>query len=155
MPVRVTVSKDFKDIALQLTPEDMRDVGDLLVRRIRTRTEGGQDVYKRAFRPYSPWYAKVKREALGHGRVDLTVSGQMLNDMQVTATTKDSATISFISQGGGSSGGTFIQRSRSMGAANKAAFNNDARPFFDASDEDAQAIADGLDKLLSKRFGSV
>jgi hypothetical protein len=155
MPVRVTVSKDFKDLSLQLTSEDMREVGDLLVRRIRTRTERGQDVYGRAFREYSPGYAAAKRAALGHGRVDLTVSGQMLNDMHVTETTKSSATISFVSQGGSASGGTFIQRSRSMGAANKAAFNNDYRPFFDASDEDEQAIADGLEKLLMKRLGLV
>jgi hypothetical protein len=133
----------------------MREAGDMLLRRIRTRTENGVDVNGAAFAPYSDGYASQKSAELGHSRVDLTVSGRMLNDMQVTATTTRTATISFVSQGGGSSGGTFIQRSRSMGAADKAAFNNPRREFFAASDEDEQAIADGLEKLLMKRLGLV
>jgi hypothetical protein len=137
---------------VQLTAEDMRDVGDLLVRRIRTRTEAGQDVNGASFAPYSPGYEAQKRGALGHARVDLTVSGRMLNDMQVTSTTKDSATISFISQGGGASGGTFIQRSRSLGAADKAIYNDPTRHFFAASDEDERVIADAVKALIEARF---
>jgi hypothetical protein len=76
----------------------------------------------------------------------------MLNDMQVTGTTKTTATISFVSQGGGASGGTFIQRSRSLGAADKAAYNNPTREFFGASDEDERLIAEGLERLLTARL---
>jgi phage gpG-like protein len=155
MPANVTVTRNFSPITEFITEADMREAGDMLLRRIRTRTENGLDVNGAAFAPYSDGYAAQKSEELGHSRVDLTVSGRMLNDMHVTATTNRTATISFVSQGGGSSGGTFIQRSRSMGAADKAAFNNPKREFFAASDEDEQAIADGLEKLLTKRLGLV
>ncbi len=154
MPITLKVSRDFGTLSLDdvLTTEDMQDVGDLALRLIRTRTEGGQDVRGAAFADYSAGYAAQKREALGHARVDLTVSGRMLNDMQVTSVSNTSATISFVSQGGGSSGGTFIQRSRSLGAADKAAFNNPSREFFGLSSEDEQTIVDSLERLLTQRF---
>jgi phage gpG-like protein len=153
MPVSVKLSRNFGPLKVELTEADMREAGALLVRRIRTRTENGVDVNGAAFRDYSAGYAEQKRAALGHARVDLTVSGQMLNDMQVTSATNNTATISFTSQGyGAAAGGTFIQRSRAMGAANKAAFNNPSREFFGASEEDEQAIVDGLEKLLTARL---
>ncbi len=151
--VRITTTGlDNLSERIKLTVQNMRDVGDFLVRRIRTRTEGGQDVNGAAFREYSEGYAKQKRGALGHSRVDLTVSGRMLNDMQVTAATDDSATITFISQGAGSSGGTFIQRSRSMGAADKAIYNDPTRHFFGASDEDEAAVTEALQEMLDKHL---
>lgn len=152
MPITVRVSRDFGPLRLELTEQDMRDVGDLLVRRMRTRTESGKDVRGGSFQDYSPDYAQQKRTALGHARVDLTVSGRMLNDMQVTSASSRDVTISFVSQGGGSSGGTFIQRSRSMGAADKAAFNNPMREFFGVSREDEEAIVAGLERVLSQRL---
>jgi hypothetical protein len=72
--------------------------------------------------------------------------------MHVTAATTTTATISFVSQGGGSNSGTFIQRSRSMGAADKAAYNNPTREFFGASEEDESLIADALDLMLQRRI---
>jgi len=152
MAIYITTARSFDKLGIELTEQDMRDVGDFLVRRIRTRTESGISVEGSGFRPYSPEYAAQKRAALGHSRVDLTVSGRMLNDMQVTSTTKNTATISFISQGGGASGGTFIQRSASLGAADKAGFNNDTRHFFDASDEDEELIVQLLDERLTERY---
>jgi hypothetical protein len=154
MSVRLRVTKDFSDLtnALELTEQDMRDVGEVLIRRIRTRTESGVDVRGAAFRSYSEGYARAKQNALGHSRVDLTVSGRMLNDLHVTSASKGSVTISFVSQGGGNAGGTFIQRSRAMGAADKAAFNNPTREFFGASEEDGQAIVDALERVLDRRF---
>lgn len=154
MSVNVRVSRDFGPLDIELTEQDMRDVGDLLVRRIRTRTEAGLDVKGASFKDYSPGYAEQKRAALGHARVDLTVSGRMLNDMQVTAASKNSVSISFISQGGGASGGTFIQRSRSLGAADKAAFNDPSRHFFGASSEDERAIVEALEAALTRRLGT-
>jgi hypothetical protein len=152
VPAHVKIVRDFGPIELELTEQDMREAGDLLIRRIRTRTESGKDVNGASFKDYSAGYAEQKRAALGHANVDLTVSGRMLNDMHVTETTKTSATVSFVSQGGGASGGTFIQRSRSLGAADKAAYNNPSREFFGASDEDERAIVDGLERLLTQRF---
>jgi phage gpG-like protein len=149
---QVRVTRDFGDLSLSLTEADMREAGDFLVRRIRTRTENGVDVNGAAFRGYSPDYAAAKRAALGHSRVDLTVSGRMLNDMQVTSSTNKSVTISFVSQGGSSTGGTFIQKSRGLGAADKAIYNNPSREFFGASEEDAQAVANALERMLSARL---
>src|SRR5262245_27098174 len=150
--VRVQVSKDFGPLELELTEEDMRDVGEFLIRTIRTRTEAGTDVHGVPFRPYSLGYAKQKSAALGHSKVDLTVSGRMLNDMHVTAASKTGCTISFVSQGGGNSGGTFIQRSRSLGAADKAEFNNPSREFFAISDAEAEDVAERLGKALERRM---
>lgn len=152
MPVRINVSGTGGPISIELSEQDLRDAAELVIRRIRTRTEGGTDVHGMAFREYHPDYAKAKQEALGHTRVDLTVSGRMLNDMQVTSASKDGATISFISQGGGMGGGTFIQRSRSLGAADKASYNNPTREFFAVSSEDEQAVIDGLERVLAQRF---
>jgi phage gpG-like protein len=150
--MQVKVSRDFGPLEINLTEQDMRDVGDLATRLIRTRTERGVDVNGSSFVGYSEGYAAAKRAALGHANVDLTVSGRMLNDMQVTSATERSVTISFISQGGGASGGTFIQRSRSLGAADKAAYNNPSREFFGLSSENEQAIVDALDRVLTQRF---
>ena len=153
MAVRVHVSSDLKPfVGDLLTKEDMQGVGDLLVRRIRTRTEAGIDDQGRGFKPYSTLYALQKAKALGHTRVDLTVSGRMLNDMQVTEATQKSVSISFVSQGGGSGRGTFIQRSAALGAADKAAFNDPIRPFFQPSDEDIELIEKVLDEALTKRM---
>jgi hypothetical protein len=150
--VTVKVSKDFGPLGIKLTAQDMRDVGEFLVRRIRTRTEAGHDVQGASFKGYSQGYGKAKQAALGHSRVDLTVSGRMLNDMQVTDVTERTASIGFISAGGGNAGGTFIQRSRAMGAEDKAQFNDPSRHFFGASTEDEEAIAEALDKVLQARL---
>jgi hypothetical protein len=152
--MQVRVTRDFGSLVdlIDLSAEDMRDVGDLLVRRIRTRTEAGQSVDGASFAPYSAGYAAKKTAALGHSRVDLTVSGRMLNDMQVTAATPLSAEITFISQGGGAAGGTFIQNSRSLGAADKAIYNDPTRHFFGVSDEDEKAITDAVSEALDQRL---
>lgn len=155
MAVRLSVTSDFKELAGDLlTKDDMRDLGDFFVRNIRTQTEAGLDDQGRPFKAYSPMYAQQKQKALGHSRVDLTVSGRMLNDMQVTEVTNKSVTISFISQGGDGSGtkGTFIQRSAALGAADKAAFNDPTRNFFGISEEKQEEGVKLLDELLQKRF---
>lgn len=152
MPITLKITKDFGDLAVKLTAQDMRDVGDLLVRRIRTRTEGGRGVNGASFPGYSPEYAERKRHALGHTRVDLTVSGRMLNDMQVTEATANTCSISFVSSGGGGGGGTFIQRSRSLGALDKAQYNNPSREFFGVSEQDETAVVEALDRVLQQRF---
>lgn len=157
MSVAVSRSFDLNRLEL-LTESDMRDVGDFHVRRMRTRTESGVDVDGAAFVPYSASYAIQKRKALGHGLVDLTVSGRMLNDMQVTSVestdTSRTVVIGFISRGGGMSGGTFIQRSRSLGAADKAIYNNPRREFFGASKADEDAIGSALERVIAERLRS-
>jgi len=94
----VVVRKNFtrlRDIQL-VTAADMRDVGDLLIERIKDRTLRGQDAQGQSFRGYSSGYAKQKSQAVGTSRVDLQVSGEMLNAMQVIEATDRKVTIGFI-----------------------------------------------------------
>jgi hypothetical protein len=77
----------------------------------------------------------------------------MLNDMQVVSANDTSCEISFISQGGGGGGGTFIQRSRSLGAADKANFHvNSGRDFFGVSDDDERDVVEILERELQKNL---
>lgn len=132
----------------------MREVGDLATTRIRRRTEQGVGVDGATFKPLSQGYAREKRKALGHDKADLTVSGRMLNDMGATQATKDTVTVAFRSQGPGARGGTFIQRSRSVGANDKAFYNHEGgrvlRPFFELNSDDETAIADAVERHLDR-----
>lgn len=158
----VKVTRNFGDLRelLPSGPKLMQEVGDYVVRRIRARTEQAQGYQGDSFAPLSPGYAKQKAAALGHTRPDLTVSGRMLNDMGVVAVTDTSAEISFRSQGGGSGRGTFIQRSRSMGAADKAFFHvkgnhGIVRDFFGVSDEDEALILTFIEVETGRRMASL
>jgi len=73
----------------------MRELGDLVRERIIRRTLSGQDAEGQAFAPYSAGYAKRKSDALGTSRVDLSVSGEMLNAMQIVAVTDRTVTLGF------------------------------------------------------------
>jgi hypothetical protein len=73
----------------------MRELGDLIRERIVRRTLAGQDASGAAFAGYSDGYAKKKSEALGTTRVDLSVSGEMLNAMQVVNVTDRTVTLGF------------------------------------------------------------
>lgn len=136
----------------------MREVGTLLARRIRTRTESGKDVDGGSFAPLSADYAKARQKAGVGTRSNLTLSGAMLNDMQVTRVDRRMATISFTSQDNTPGhGGTLIQRSRETGANLKARMANGdgrvRREFFGLSDQDievaTEAVARALDRFVS------
>jgi hypothetical protein len=160
--VSVTVTRTFGDLR-QLLPggkELMDEIGVFAVQKIRERTEQGVGYDGSAFAPLSEGYAKQKQKALGHTRPDLTVSGRMLNDMGVVAVTERNVELSFRSQGGGSGRGTFIQRSRSRGAADKAFFHVTGnrgviRDFFGLSDEDEEQIAEYVDKDTERRMAQL
>lgn len=158
----VRVSRNFGDLR-DLLPASlslMQEVGDFATRRIRSRTEQMQGYQGDRFPPLSKGYAERKQKALGHTRPDLNVSGRMLNDMGVVAATDTRCEISFRSQGGGSSTGTFIQRSRSMGAADKAFFHVSGnrgviRDFFGLSNEDEVLILGFLDRDAERRIAQL
>lgn len=140
---------------LELVDEPlMREVGDLATTRIRRRTQQGLSSEGGTFKPLSTDYATQKRKALGTDKADLTVSGRMLNDMGPADVSKDSVTVKFRSQGPGSRGGTFIQRSRSVGANDKAFYHQEGgrvlRPFFDLNSDDENAIADAVERHLDR-----
>ena len=136
-------------------PGVMRDIGELLLRRLRKRTREGKDVHGRAFRALSTAYAKAKHKALGHDRADLTVSGRMLADMAVRPT-KNTVSVYFTSAGGKATGRTLIQRSRAIGAADKAEWHTISgagksrvkREWFDLNAADEAAAQAVLDAYL-------
>jgi hypothetical protein len=90
----VTVSRNFPSLAdLELTDEGMmREIGLEMRERIVRRTRSGQGP-DGAFAPLSEGYAKRKRAELGTASPDLTVSGNMLNDITIVAVDKDSVTL--------------------------------------------------------------
>jgi hypothetical protein len=92
----VTVRRNFAPLPLVelLTRSDWEAAGRLVRESLIRRTQQGRDAQGAAFTPYSAGYAKRKAEELGAGPVDLTVSGGMLNGIEITATDK-SVTLSF------------------------------------------------------------
>jgi hypothetical protein len=98
MAAKVTVTRNFKslvEIAL-VTAEDMRELGLLQRERIIKRTISGTDAEGRAFAPYSAAYAELKQRVLGTSRVDLQVSGNMLNQMTITDVTDHTVTLGWV-----------------------------------------------------------
>lgn len=126
----------------------LQDVGDLAIRMIRERTERGISVDGGAFAPLSAGYAERKAEAGLPAVANLTVSGRMLNDMHAKPVDRRTVEIAFLSRGGSNKGSTFIQRSRGLGAADKAFFHHVAgagkshvvRRFFDLNAKELAVI---------------
>lgn len=93
----VTVTRNFTALAdIKLTNQElMREVGLLARERIVRRTREGLDASGVPFAPYSTGYALLKAAALGPGRVNLQVSGDMLNSIAITEVTDTSVTLGF------------------------------------------------------------
>lgn len=93
MSVRIT--RDFPRLTeLRLTTREMmREIGDLAKETIIRRTRAGQGT-KGALLPYSAGYAKVKAAELGSASpVDLTVSGDMLDSLEIVEVDDRSVTL--------------------------------------------------------------
>ena len=164
MPVTVRINAPRFPHPL-VTDQLMRDVGDLSVRLIRTRTEAGKDVTGAAFTAYTPGYAERRAKEGMSTTPNLTVSGRMLNDMAVTDIGPGRATIGFRSSGGQSPRGkglTLIQRSRAIGAEDKARYHDELgagksrtrRRFLGLTPEDTEkvrrAVVDYLDTVVRR-----
>lgn len=93
MAARITVTRNFAPLAsVQLsTRAVMKEVGLLARERILRRTAAGVDERDTAFAPYSKAYAAAK----GSSRVNLQVSGGMLNAIVITELTDASVTLGF------------------------------------------------------------
>lgn len=170
MGVTVTVKgESLAKVNEHLGVDLMKELGLLAERLIRTRTEQQVDVNGAPFRPLSPAYAKAKADAGLPAIPNLTVSGRMLNDMTVTEVTDRTVSIGFLSAGGVAprtgrgkkakgTANTFIQKSRSIGAADKAYFHTEAgagrtqvkREFFALSDADEDKLVTALDAYLDR-----
>lgn len=92
----VTVTSNFEPGDLEFTDREiMREIGLLARETIRRRTARGISADGTPFTPYSPGYAAAKAAQLGSGTVNLTVSGAMLNAIQIVEVTDKSVTLGF------------------------------------------------------------
>lgn len=87
----ITVERNFPPLDQMelVTAEDMRELGLLARERIVARTISGVDANGAPFQPYSDGYAKQKQAALGTTSVNLQVSGNMLNHLQIVDVSVD------------------------------------------------------------------
>jgi hypothetical protein len=94
MFAKVSIQRSFPALTdLKLVQrEDMREIGLLARERIIRRTRQGQGV-EGSFEPYSADYAATKRAALGTAAVNLTVSGNMLNQLVIVDLSETSVTL--------------------------------------------------------------
>ena len=92
------VQADLKEIGDSiLTKRIMGQIGAAAIEEINKRTGNGVDADNRRFEPYTPKYKKFKQKLEARfftGKVNLSVSGNMLSAMQWKATDKK-ATIFF------------------------------------------------------------
>lgn len=74
-----------------------REVGNEITDEIRVQTQKkGKDVFNKRFKSYSRGYAERKpriRRGSGGNKVNLTLTGDMMNGLQVRGFTPDSVTI--------------------------------------------------------------
>jgi hypothetical protein len=92
--IKVTRSVEIPLDELQLpTKEMMQEIGLLMRERIVRRTMQGIGPDDQAFEPLSPGYAERKQRELGTSRPDLTVSGNMLNDLTIVDVGEDFVTL--------------------------------------------------------------
>jgi hypothetical protein len=91
----VQITRDFPPLTeLRLTTvEVMREIGDLAIERIVRRTRQG-DGLTGALAPYTTGYARLKAAELGTASpVNLTVSGDLLNTLQIVGVDDRSVTL--------------------------------------------------------------
>jgi hypothetical protein len=99
----ITVERNFPalDDMTLVTAEDLREIGLLVREQIIRRTRQGLDANGAPFQGYSPRYALQKEGRLGsvfaghggYGTVNLTVSGNMLNQIVITEVDDESVTL--------------------------------------------------------------
>lgn len=94
---KVQITRNFASLAdLELvTADDMREIGLLARETIVRRTRQGQGP-NGPLAPLSEGYAKRKQEALGTAAPDLTVSGNMLNDLTIVEVDEESVTLGWL-----------------------------------------------------------
>ncbi len=142
------VAKDKRDIEdLNILNEnDRKRLGNIVIKQIRERTQSGRGVrsdgqeYSLQDVPYSAQYAAQK----GSSRVDLTLSGDMLENMFVKSTGSNSVSISVRKRDEGKLQGAEegIRRLKrdSKGKPIGKSKETVKRPFFHLSERDKDAI---------------
>tara|TARA_R100001530_G_scaffold27911_1_gene22171 strand:+ start:2601 stop:3056 length:456 start_codon:yes stop_codon:yes gene_type:complete len=79
-------------------PSFWKQMGDEIADRVRVHTQlGGKDVHGKAFKKYSPGYAerkpKIKRGGSTGSKVNLTLTGDMMRNLQVRGFNKNGVVI--------------------------------------------------------------
>ena len=129
-----------------------KQVGNEITDEIRVQTQNkGKDVFNKNFKSYSRGYAerkpKLKRGGTGFGsKVNLTLTGDMMNGLQTRGFTSDSVTI-----GWGGTNAKKIQWNEDMGRA----VTTDSKPLSNksikiAQQEARQRIKKNADKETAK-----
>jgi|SRR6187397_223586 len=95
MSAKISITRNFQPLTdLKLvTKADMRELGLVARERIVRRTLRGESADGGGFAPYSDGYATLKRAALGTDKVNLQVSGNMLNQMGIVDVTDNTVTL--------------------------------------------------------------
>ena len=130
MGVRVSVT--IRGPREHLVPEQvLRNEAELLVQRIKTRTKSGISSTGTRFVPYTPAYAELK--GVGPSRVTLRRTGEMLDDLDVLSVSNNRIKIGF--------------RSRDM--ADRAAYNEERRPFLNPAPDWIEKLVRGISASLN------
>jgi hypothetical protein len=99
MPIRIRSSGIRLDKRKLITEALMKEIGDMAVEEIVSRTESGVDADGKPFKAYSADYAKRKVADGGLGRVNLRGAKggghQMLDDIGVVDVSDNSVTVGF------------------------------------------------------------
>ena len=79
----------------EFNKKDWKLIGDEICDRIRVQTQvEGKDVFNKRFRVYKAGYNKIKKKRGGDtGKVDLTLTGDMMNGLQTRGFTNNSVVI--------------------------------------------------------------
>lgn len=99
MGATVHIQRNFgnlEDLPI-VTVDEMRELGLLMRERIVLRTISGIDANNAPFAPYSPEYFALKSKELGIAvPVNLQVSGNMLNHLQIVALDDHTVTLGWV-----------------------------------------------------------
>lgn len=95
---KISITRNFESLVdlKFVTAADMREIGLLARERIIRRTIAGTDATGAPFAPYSAGYAELKGRAVGGGGVNLQLSGNMLNHLQIVEVTETSVTLGWV-----------------------------------------------------------
>ena len=134
-------------VSPMLGQQDRQLLGQLIIERIQERSESGRDIDGRRFSRYSRDYVDYLREIGADSGLDLTLTGEMLNSIQI------------LSEGEG-----FIEIGLEPGsfAARKATYNQGgnpripSRPFMGIRDSEASSleneVANNSPVVAAQRF---
>lgn len=119
-----------------LTRASMLRIGQgALAAMSRRAFDRGLGVDDAPMAPYSPRYGAMKRRMTGHGRVDLTMTGDMRRSLRTVAAQNRTAIGRF------ASGWTVTISLRAPGVPDYAVYTNRRRPWFGLSPSDRSTLA--------------